>query len=200
MTVAAVLGFSLAPSSAAGSIVASLRLDLMCALLVGGVIAAPIAPYVVTSLKPQVLGVTVGGFVVLTNLRVVLHTAASSGALPSEAPAVGMSCWAVVWVAASLRVALRVANNNKDVAPDMQQQRPSMTLADNDDTLWQLCVHAALVDFDPCVLSTRGIVDAKRRSSRRGKPSVIGFSASTSMLQEAMNMACTEHGIIPFLH
>lgn len=195
MTVAAVLGFSLAPSSAAGSIVASLRLDLMCALLVGGVIAAPVAPYVVTSLKPQVLGVTVGGFIVLTNLRVVLNTAASSGALPSEAPAVGMSCWAVVWVAASLRVALRVANN-KGVAPDVQQQRPPMTLADNDDTLWQLCVHAALVDFDPCVLSTGEIVDAKRRSSRRGK----GFSTSTSMLQEAMNMACTEHGIIPFLH
>ena len=192
---AAVLGFSLAPSSAAGSIVASLRLDLMCALLVGGVIAAPVAPYVVTSLKPQVLGVTVGGFIVLTNLRVVLNTAASSGALPSEAPAVGMSCWAVVWVAASLRVALRVANN-KGVAPDVQQQRPPMTLADNDDTLWQLCVHAALVDFDPCVLSTGEIVDAKRRSSRRGK----GFSTSTSMLQEAMNMACTEHGIIPFLH
>lgn len=195
MTVAAVLGFSLAPSSAAGSIVASLRLDLMCALLVGGVIAAPVAPYVVTSLKPQVLGVTVGGFIVLTNLRVVLNTAASSGALPSEAPAVGMSCWAVVWVAASLRVALRVANN-KGVAPDVQQQRPPMTLADNDDTLWQLCVHAALVDFDPCVLSTGEIVDAKRRSSRRGK----GFSTSTSMLQEAMNMACTEHGTIPFLH
>ena len=119
------------------------------------------APYV-TSLKPQVLGVTVGGFIVLTNLRAaaVLNTAASSGALPSEAPAVAASCWAVVRVAASLRVALRVANN-KGVAPDVQQQRrPPMTLADNDDTLWQLCVHAALVDFDPCVLSTGEIVDA----------------------------------------
>ncbi|MBB6445205.1 sulfite exporter TauE/SafE family protein [Bacillus benzoevorans] len=44
------------------------------ALMIGGVIAAPIAAWLVRKLPAHLLGVLVGGFIVLTNVRILLNT------------------------------------------------------------------------------------------------------------------------------
>jgi hypothetical protein len=54
------------------------RVDLVFALLVGGMLAAPIAPLLVSSLEPETLGVSIGGFICLTNARVLLKVAEAS--------------------------------------------------------------------------------------------------------------------------
>ena len=56
-----------------------MRLEFVAALLAGGLIAAPIAAYLVRHLNPRILGVVVGGFICFTNARVVLSAAGVSG-------------------------------------------------------------------------------------------------------------------------
>jgi uncharacterized membrane protein YfcA len=55
------------------------RLEFVAALLGGGLIAAPIAAYMVRHLIPRLLGVVVGGFICFTNARVLLSAAGISG-------------------------------------------------------------------------------------------------------------------------
>ena len=59
--------------------VAGVRLDYVAALLLGGLIAAPIAAYLVRHLNSRILGVVVGGFICFTNARVLLSVAGISG-------------------------------------------------------------------------------------------------------------------------
>jgi len=72
----------------------------MLTLLFGGLLAAPIAPHLVTRLQPQLLGVIVGGFLCITNARVLLK---ASGHNPMPVLAV----LAIAWIGASFRVATR---------------------------------------------------------------------------------------------
>lgn len=44
------------------------------ALMAGGIIAAPIAAWIVTKLPSYLLGVLVGGFIILTNARTLINT------------------------------------------------------------------------------------------------------------------------------
>ena len=71
VTLAAVLGFLLVlgPTHAASG---AMRLDLALMLLVGGLLAAPIAPHLVQGVEPRRLGICVGAFICLTNVRVLL--------------------------------------------------------------------------------------------------------------------------------
>ena len=55
------------------------RLEFVAALLGGGLIAAPIAAYMVRHLNPRILGVVVGGFICFTNARVLLSATGISG-------------------------------------------------------------------------------------------------------------------------
>lgn len=59
---------------------ALMRVDIVLALLLGGLLAAPIAPHLVSTLEPRLLGVVVGGFVCATNLRGLLKAAGASPA------------------------------------------------------------------------------------------------------------------------
>ena len=52
---------------------------VVLALLLGGLIAAPLAAWLVRWLHPRVLGATVGGLIVLTNGRTLLTTAGIHG-------------------------------------------------------------------------------------------------------------------------
>jgi len=73
VTVAAVAGFVRSLGThldALGS-----RVDLVVALLAGGILAAPLAPLFVRRLEPDTLGVSIGGFICLTNSRVLLKHA-----------------------------------------------------------------------------------------------------------------------------
>lgn len=55
------------------------KIEYVLALLGGGLIAAPIAAYLVRHLNPRILGVTVGGFICFTNARVIMGAAGIQG-------------------------------------------------------------------------------------------------------------------------
>ena len=140
VTVAAVAGFCAAPfleaavaaaaAAAAGDDVAAeqaaeqaaaeqahggshlgLHLDIVLTLLVGGLLAAPLAPRLVGCLKPRLLGVTVGGFICVTNARGLLALSGASGSRCAAFYAV----LTTVWLGAVARVAAR-----DGVRPDPQ--------------------------------------------------------------------------------
>lgn len=105
--------------AASGSLAASLggagvEADALGALLVGGVVAAPLAAWVIRYLAPHVLGVATGGLLVLTNLRQLTGSAG-----------IGDGRWGVYGVAAALcvvavlrpRLAERAAAARAAVAP-----------------------------------------------------------------------------------
>ena len=69
VAVAASLGFLVGVGSA------GVRFDYVLALLLGGLIASPIAAYLVRHLNPRLLGVIVGGFICFTNARILLIAA-----------------------------------------------------------------------------------------------------------------------------
>jgi uncharacterized membrane protein YfcA len=85
--------------------VAGVRLDYVAALLLGGLIAAPIAAYLVRHLNPRILGVVVGGFICFTNARVLLSAAGISGDAFLLVYAVVVTAWvaAVVSVVRAVR-------------------------------------------------------------------------------------------------
>jgi uncharacterized protein len=68
VAVAASLGFLVGLGSS------GVDLSWALALLAGGLVAAPIAAWIVRLVPPRVLGSTVGGFIVLTNTRTLLGT------------------------------------------------------------------------------------------------------------------------------
>ena len=94
VAIAASLGFFF------GIGVAGVRFDYVVALLVGGLIAAPIAAYMVRHLNPRLLGVVVGGFICFTNARVVLGAAKIDG----EAFLATYAAIVIIWVAAIVYV------------------------------------------------------------------------------------------------
>jgi uncharacterized membrane protein YfcA len=94
---------------------------LALALLVGGLVAAPVAAYLVRIVPAHILGVAVGGIIVLTNSRTLLTAADVSGGLRLAVYA------AVVTVTvAGLRVA--VARSRRAAAGDaVPQQELALT-------------------------------------------------------------------------
>ncbi len=94
--------FLVALSASAGFLVglgtAGIDFTWVLVLLAGGLVAAPIAAYLVRIVPPRMLGAAVGGMILLTNARTLLHTEALAPVLPFS--------WAVyalivlVWVAA----------------------------------------------------------------------------------------------------
>jgi uncharacterized membrane protein YfcA len=68
VAVAASLGFLLSLGSQ------GLRWTWVAAFLLGGLIAAPIAAWLVRLLPPRVLGSAVGGVIIVTNVRTLLHS------------------------------------------------------------------------------------------------------------------------------
>lgn len=83
------LGFLMALGSA------GINVGFVVALLAGGVVAAPLAAWLVKHLPARVLGVAAGGLILVTNSKTVLE---SLGA-PGVAVAVTALVLAVVWVA-----------------------------------------------------------------------------------------------------
>lgn len=63
------------------------------ALLIGGVIAAPLAAWLVRHLPARILGVAAGGIIVLTNLKTVLESVGVEGLYV----ALAVIAWALVW-------------------------------------------------------------------------------------------------------
>ena len=74
VSVAASIGFLVALSFA------EIPWGIVTALLVGGVLAAPLAAYVVRLLPPRILGTAVAGIILITNMQTFLETVGVSGA------------------------------------------------------------------------------------------------------------------------
>jgi len=78
------------------------KLGYVLALLAGGLIAAPIAAYLVRAIPAQLLGSLVGGFIVLTNARTILSSSGLDGGLVVAVYLSITAAWAAA-VAWSLR-------------------------------------------------------------------------------------------------
>ncbi|ROS23888.1 sulfite exporter TauE/SafE family protein [Cellulomonas sp. PhB150] len=93
VSIAASLGFLLALGSA------GIDVAWVLALLIGGVIAAPIAAWLVRLIPPRILGSAVGGVIVLTNTRTLLRSDwLNLGGTTTAALVLGFV--ALVWAAA----------------------------------------------------------------------------------------------------
>jgi uncharacterized membrane protein YfcA len=90
VALSASIGFFLALSFA------EIPWQIVGALLVGGVIAAPIAAYIVRILPARILGTAVGGIILVTNMRTFMGAVGIEGALTLLLYALIV----VVWVAA----------------------------------------------------------------------------------------------------
>ena len=73
--------------------------EYAAALLVGGVIAAPIAAWLVKHMPARVLGVAAGGLIVLTNAKTIIESLGGSGSAVSVAIVVLFVAWVslIVW-------------------------------------------------------------------------------------------------------
>ncbi len=101
--------FVVAVAASAGFIfgigVAGVRLDYVAALLVGGLVAAPIAAYLVRHMNPRLLGVIVGGFICFTNARTLLAAMGVSDSVFLLVYGAIVAAWAaaVVFVVRAIR-------------------------------------------------------------------------------------------------
>ncbi|GIJ77418.1 hypothetical protein SAMN05443287_112134 [Micromonospora phaseoli] len=81
-------------------------MPIVLALLAGGLIAAPIAAWLVRIVPAQLLGAAVGGVIVLTNARVLIGSTDLGGPLPVIAYLLLAAGW-VAALALSIRIVLR---------------------------------------------------------------------------------------------
>ena len=84
---------------------AGIDLGIVLALLAGGVIAAPLAAWVVRHLNARILGVVVGGFICFTNARLLLGAVGASSGVTWACYATLLTVWvaSVAWVVAIVR-------------------------------------------------------------------------------------------------
>jgi uncharacterized membrane protein YfcA len=102
-------------------------------LLIGGVIAAPIAAFLVRRMPPRLLGSLVGGLLVLTNVRSLLRSDLVHAPMAAQWPAYALILAA--WIAAfvhSLRAHRReraanvTADTAADTAPSAAVEQPAL--------------------------------------------------------------------------
>ena len=81
------------------------------ALMAGGVVAAPIAAYLVKILAPRVLGVAAGGLIILTNSNTILAALGVPGAAQAYVALAVAALWisGIVWAVQQERRAARLA-------------------------------------------------------------------------------------------
>lgn len=81
--------------------------DYALALLAGGVVAAPIAAWLVRRLAARVLGVAAGGLIVLTNSKTIAESLGASGTVVAALAATLAVCWVtgIVWAVRQERLA-----------------------------------------------------------------------------------------------
>ncbi len=99
------LGFLLALSSQ------GIPWDYALALLIGGVIAAPVAAWLVKHLPARVLGVAAGGLIVLTNTKTIAEALGASGGTVGLLAALVAVLWisGIAWAVAQERKAREIA-------------------------------------------------------------------------------------------
>lgn len=76
---------------------------IVVALLAGGLVAAPIAAWLVSRIPAQVMGVAVGGIIIMTNLKTLFD----ASQLSPEQVTVGFTLFAAAWIAMTAWTAWR---------------------------------------------------------------------------------------------
>ena len=89
VAVAASLGFFLGIGSE------DIPWSAVAALLAGGLVAAPIAAYLVRHVPTRLLGASVGGLIVVTNLRTLFNEFEVSNSIRPELYAIAFTVWAI---------------------------------------------------------------------------------------------------------
>ena len=89
------------------------------ALLAGGVVAAPIAAWLVRHLAARVLGVAAGGLIILTNSKTLLEAVGVPGVGVAVAAATIFVLWisAIVWAVKQERVARATLADDRELEP-----------------------------------------------------------------------------------
>ena len=81
---------------------------MVLALLIGGVVAAPIAAWLVRCLAPRILAVGAGGLIIFTNTRTLLRLDAVQARLPGDAAYYAiLGALALLWIVAVVWVVRR---------------------------------------------------------------------------------------------
>jgi len=78
--------------------------DLVIALLIGGVIAAPIAAWLVRMLHPRILGTAAGGLVAVTNIRTALKALGVDDGVNNGLIIILASAWLIMLAVAIRRI------------------------------------------------------------------------------------------------
>jgi uncharacterized membrane protein YfcA len=101
--------FAVALSASIGFLIglgaSSIPWDAVVALIVGGVLAAPVAAWVVTKIPQQMLGLVVGFLIVFLNVRQL--------SLSLDVPGVAIGTLLVLVVIAGLATVVTIAKRNK---------------------------------------------------------------------------------------
>lgn len=112
--------FIVAVSASIGFIVglglAAIRLDVLLPLLIGGVIAAPIAAWITHRLPIRIMGVAVGGMIIFTN-SLTLTNAAN---FPTPAMVAVLVVALVIWVSALTTVIVQHVQAKRSTHPVAQ--------------------------------------------------------------------------------
>ncbi|MBO3634311.1 sulfite exporter TauE/SafE family protein [Bacillus subtilis] len=104
--------FAIAVSATAGFLISLGWEDVnwlwVFSLMAGGIIAAPIAAWLVQKFHPQLMGVLVGGFIILVNARTLINEwIANAAVYPLIYTAIG-----AIWLSAVLFVLSKIGNRN----------------------------------------------------------------------------------------
>ncbi|MFM8593108.1 MAG: sulfite exporter TauE/SafE family protein [Chloroflexota bacterium] len=112
--------FLVASAASIGFLVAldtsTVALPVVGALLVGGIIAAPLAATLVKYLNPRILGTMVGGLIIFTNGRTVLKAIGLSG----DALTAGLIALAAVWVVGLVYSIVKVRETSRVLGDESQ--------------------------------------------------------------------------------
>ncbi|WP_178945209.1 sulfite exporter TauE/SafE family protein [Kocuria sp. TGY1127_2] len=91
-----------------------INLPFVLALLIGGVIAAPIAAWLVRLLAPRLLAVGAGGLIIFTNAHTLLKVDAVNAVLPGAAYAVILLTIAALWAVALVWVVRKELSDKRE--------------------------------------------------------------------------------------
>ncbi|SCL15765.1 hypothetical protein GA0070616_0823 [Micromonospora nigra] len=99
-------------------------LPIVLALLAGGLVAAPIAAWLVRIVPAQLLGAAIGGVIVLTNARTLMRAAEFDGAVPPAVYLLLTAAWIVALTLAT-RVLLRTRRERAVAEAALAEMSPA---------------------------------------------------------------------------
>ncbi|MEU8160783.1 sulfite exporter TauE/SafE family protein [Micromonospora parva] len=135
-------------------------LPTVAALLIGGLIAAPLAAWLVRIVPAQLLGAAVGGVIVLTNARTLLRSAELGG--PAR-PAV-YALLAAGWLAAlvlAVRALRRTRRAHAEATPALAATAPTATAPAGESAAGAATSRAAAAGEVPADLAATGTPTAR---------------------------------------